>query len=791
MIKKFISSTTFALVAIAMSAAPISRQQAMSRAQASLAKQGIDINVASMQAMPLKAQGTHATATPAYYVFNSSNSFVIAAGDDRMPEVLGYSDNGTIDPNDMPEGLKELLECYAVQAAHLTGDDGAPVPNGSISRAPIAPLLTSKWNQSAPFNNLCPVYTGTTRAVTGCVATAMAQVMYYHKWPTSISQTIPAYTTKTKGIYMPALSASGFPSMSAMKDYYFWNDDDASATAVAKLMLYCGQSLEMNYNNSSGAATANIGSALYKYFRYGPTARYLSRENYTAEEWATIIYSELAAKRPVVYRGSAYSGGGHSFICDGIDANGLFHINWGWSGKSDGYFLLTNLNPDDQGAGSSVSDDGYIVGSSMIIGITPENKTISSLEQTPMYCTDMTPTSASVIRSSSSVSFPSVTLHFGVYSQIATTADLDYGLGLYSPDGARLATLYSSWFGSLPPNYGLTDDYNISIPASIPSGTFYIKPICRYHNNGDWMPCSGANINYWKASITSTKLTITAVGLYGTPSYKVNNVTYNGKMESGRTVEMVANLTNTGTTTYRDLYLLVDGKCTTLAQCPIEPGKTGNISMHFNAGEARSHTLKLCYDENGNQTLWQSSISIPQAAENYLTFNSLSVKNVKSGTSSINDDKLAFTIKVVNSGETNYNDLIIARIYRRAGSSSGSSVMDVVKNLSLSKGQSTTLSFEFPDLVKNEDYFVNLYYYSYGELTRTNLTGWYTILGGSNKKGDVDGNGTVDINDTNILINILLGKDTASKYSGRADVDGNGTIDITDANLLINILLGK
>lgn len=787
MIKKFISCTLFALVAVAVSAAPITRQQALNRAQSSLAKQGINITVADMQAMPLKAQGTHATVAPAYYVFNSSNSFVIAAGDDRMPEVLGYCDNGTIDPSDMPDGLKDLLECYEMEMARLAGDnDGMPKPNGSISRAPIAPMVKSKWDQGAPFNNLCPVYTGTTRAVTGCVATAMAQVMYYHKWPASISQTIPAYTTRTKGIYMPALSASGFPSMSAMKDYYFWNDNDASTTAVAKLMLYCGQSLEMNYNNSSGASTANIGSALYKYFRYGPTARYLSRENYTAEEWATIIYSELAAKRPVVYRGSAYSGGGHSFICDGIDANGLFHINWGWSGKSDGYFLLTNLNPDDHGAGSSVSDDGYIVGSSMIIGITPENKTISSLEQTPMYCTDMTPTSASVIRSSSSVSFPNVTLHFGVYSQIATTADLDYGLGLYSPDGARLATLYSSWFGSLQPNYGLVDDYNISIPASIPSGTFYIKPICRYHNNGDWMPCSGANINYWKANITSTKLTITAVGLYGTPSYKVNNVTYNGKMESGRTVEMVANLTNTGTTSYRDLYLLVDGKCTTLAQCAIEPGKTGNISMHISAATSGSHTLKLCYDEEGKNILWQSAVYFSAAPAATLTASSLTVKNATSG--KINDNKFAFSVKVTNNGSSTYNDYIVARIHRRVGEKNGSMVSQEIKDVLLASRGSQTLSFEFSNLVQNEDYFVLLYYYNNGQLTSAGGSSFYTIMKAPSITGDVDGNGVVDINDLNIILNVILGTANKSTYPA-ANVNGDGVVDITDANEVINIIL--
>ncbi|WP_407405849.1 C10 family peptidase [Sodaliphilus sp.] len=787
MIKKLISSTTFALVAVAMSAAPISRQQAMSRAQASLAKQGIDINVASMQAMPLKAHGTHATATPAYYVFNSSNSFVIAAGDDRMPEVLGYSDNGTIDPNDMPDGLKDLLECYEVEVAHLGSSDGMPLPNGSISRTPIAPLLTSKWDQGSPFNNLCPVYDGTNRAVTGCVATAMAQVMNYWKWPATISNPIPAYTTETKGISMPALSASGFPGFSNVKDYYFWNQSDASTTAVAKLMLYVGQSLEMNYNNSSGAATADIPTALYKYFRYANTGRYLRRENYTAEEWATLIYTELAARRPVVYRGSAYNGGGHSFVCDGMDANGLFHINWGWNGQSDGYFLLTNLNPSDQGAGSSVSNDGYIVGSAMVVGITPENKT-TSINDAPMYCTNFVNEKATYTRSSSGQSFSNVKVHCGMYSQYPSTADIDFGIGLYTTSGTLKQVVYSGWFSQLPSGYGSTNDWTFNIPSSIANGTYYLKPICRLHNTGNWVPCAGANVNYWQATITTTAFTFKSDGNSAEPSYRVNSVTY-GKRETNRPIEMVMNMTNNSSNYFRQLYMLVDNKCTTVAQCAIEPGQTGNITMHISAATTGSHSVKLCYDEGGQNVLWQSSVYITAAPAASIAASSFSVKNAVSG--KINDNKFAFTTKVTNNGSSTYDDYIVARIFRRTGTNTGSMVSQEIKNVSIASRGSQTLSFEFPDLVQNEDYFILMYYYSNGQLTNCGGTGFYTILGASYKKGDVNGDGTVDINDANILINILLGKDTASKYSGRADVDGNGTVDITDANILINTLLGK
>ena len=774
----------FLVMAVSASASPITRQQALSRAKSELTRQGININVESMQAISNKVQGSHTSGIEPYYIFNGSNAFVIASGDDRMPEVLGYSDNNAIDPNDIPDGLKDLLECYEVEVTNLGANDGMPVPNGSISRAPIAPLLKSKWNQNAPYNNLCPIYDGTNRAVTGCVATAMAQVMYYHKWPTSISYSIPAYTTKTKGIYMPALSASGFPSMSAMTDNYSWNASGTAATAVAKLMLYCGQSLEMNYNNSSGAATANIPVMLSTYFRYASTGRYLERKNYTAEEWASLIYTELAAKRPVVYRGSAYNGGGHSYIVDGIDTNGLFHINWGWGGKSDGYFLLTNLNPDDHGAGSSVSDDGYIVGSAMVVGITPENKTIG-FNDAFMYCTGFVNEKATYTRSSSGQSFSSVKVHCGMYSQYPSTADIDYGIGLYTTSGTLKQVVYSSWYSQLQTGYGSTYDWSFSIPSSIANGTYYLKPICRLHNTGSWVPCAGANVNYWQVTITSTALTLKSDGNGADPSYRVNSVTYNGKKETNRTIEMVMNLTNNSNNYFRQLYMLVDNKCTTVAQCAVEPGKTGDISMHISAATAGSHSLKLCYDEEGQNIMWQSSIYLNEAASAAISTSSYTVKNASSG--KINDNKFAFTVKVTNNNSTSYNDYIEARLYRRASLTAGNMISRAVKNVSIASHGSQTLSFEFPNLIQNEDYFVNIYYYSNGSATNCGGISWHTIMGGSYDKCDVNQDNVVDVEDVNIIINMILGIQTKTS---NADVNGDGVIDVEDVNMVINKILG-
>lgn len=149
------------------------------------------------------------------------------------------------------------------------------------------------------------------------------------------------------------------------------NYTDAQAAAVAKLLYHCGVACEMDYGPSSGA---NVTPAILStYFGYdSDLMQDLNRDVFTLAEWSQIMDKELTAKRPILYSGQS-SDGGHEFVCDGTDGNGLYHINWGWGGYQDGYFDVTILNPDKGGAGSGSAPDGYNQYCSMIIGITPDN----------------------------------------------------------------------------------------------------------------------------------------------------------------------------------------------------------------------------------------------------------------------------------------------------------------------------------------------------------------------------------------------------------------------------------
>lgn len=332
------------------------------------------------------------------YVFNIANNggFVIVSNDDVAIPILGYSDSGSIDPDNMPENMKAWLQGYADEIAWAKANNipkasatGASRRAGSHSTAAITPLLSTTWNQSYPYNAAVTPKTASNVA-TGCVATAMAQVMCYTEKKAGNSSTtttaqIPAYTTSRYGFSMPAIAAGSTLNWSDMiNNYSSGTPTDDQITAVANLMLYCGCSVEMDYGPSSGTQIYKVANALKSYFNYKSTTQYLCRSYYTYANWTDLIYNELKEGRAVVYGGQAVDNG-HCFVCDGYkyDEGDLFHINWGWGGNSDGYFVLSVLNPAQQGIGGSATNSAYNSGQEAVVGIQKPSGTGIVLPVTP------------------------------------------------------------------------------------------------------------------------------------------------------------------------------------------------------------------------------------------------------------------------------------------------------------------------------------------------------------------------------------------------------------------------
>lgn len=376
------------LLSVSAIAGPRSYQQAKAIAQRQAAMLGIEMDAevtTSAKAAPrMSVSSAVSPSATCYYVFanGEDKGFTIVSGDDRMPEVVGYSAQGTYDPDHLPANYVGFMKAYQETVEALLKGD-AQVSGGlaevrqwraeRANSAAVAPLLGGiKWNQGAPYNNMCPLYDGTNRSVTGCVATAMAQVMMYYQYPKELKTTIKAYNTQTYGIQIPEISSGATYDWDNMLPDYSKSDySSAQADAVAKLMYHCGAAVKMDYGPLSGA---NVTPAiLATYFGYdADLMQDLTRTVFTLQQWMTLIDNELKAKRPILYSGQA-SDEGHEFVCDGSDGKGLYHINWGWGGYQDGYFDLTILQPQKGGAGSGSAVDGYNRNCSMIIGIAPDN----------------------------------------------------------------------------------------------------------------------------------------------------------------------------------------------------------------------------------------------------------------------------------------------------------------------------------------------------------------------------------------------------------------------------------
>lgn len=249
----------------------------------------------------------------AYYVFNAEDGgFVIISGDDRTADILGYSETGVFDWGKAPSNVKWLLNFYKQFIDHLgtkpTQARPSDTPVSASNYKTIAPLVQTQWGQFAPYNNQCPELDGE-RCATGCVATAMAQIINYCKWPQEQTSTVAAYQTGTEKINMSQLSPTSF------------NWDNMQETDIARLMLYCGQSVQMDYGIVESGAM--VEDAPFKeVFGYSKSARIISRD-VMYSEWENILYDELSNSRPVLYKG-----GNHAWVIDGYK-DGLFHMNWG------------------------------------------------------------------------------------------------------------------------------------------------------------------------------------------------------------------------------------------------------------------------------------------------------------------------------------------------------------------------------------------------------------------------------------------------------------------------------
>ena len=318
--------------------------------------------------------------TDKIYVFNvgDGEGFVVVSGDSRTRSILGYGNGNGFDMESAPDNMKAWLRGYEAEIASLDGQEiavrTATEPEVEPYGEAIEPLLKTKWDQREPYYYLCPKATEDQYCLTGCVGTALAQVLYYWQAPKHWVARQPGYLSVENGysIYVPEQKAIQFRWEDMCYAYTAEGNTTADQdTAVAELMRYCGQALKMGYTPIASAAhEINMVGAL-KEFGFSEKTQCVRRSQYTTKEWESMVYDHLKRKIPVPYTGTS-DGGGHSFVCDGYAGNGMFHINWGWGGMADNYFLLSVLNPrNNEGSGASSTSSGYNIEQMMIINAEP------------------------------------------------------------------------------------------------------------------------------------------------------------------------------------------------------------------------------------------------------------------------------------------------------------------------------------------------------------------------------------------------------------------------------------
>ena len=284
---------------------------------------------------------------PNLYIFTADEGFVVMAADDCVRPILGYSLTDKFTVDDMPENLRWWLQGYNDEIQYTIDNqiekpsdiskEWQKLSNGKNDIGEVtvivAPLIQSNWHQDAPFNNLCP-----TNCVTGCVATAMAQVMRYHSYPEHGIGSHDYILNSTSGTLSADFGSTHYDWSNMKLDYsQGYNNDEA--LAVASLMYHCGVSVEMKYGPSSGSNIRRSSNSLSMYFNYNTT--YFEKKDFNDNDstWISMLKEDIDNRKPVLYGGNG-SSGGHAFVCDGYDSQNYFHFNWGWGSIGEAYYSI-------------------------------------------------------------------------------------------------------------------------------------------------------------------------------------------------------------------------------------------------------------------------------------------------------------------------------------------------------------------------------------------------------------------------------------------------------------------
>ena len=737
----------------------------------------------SSQTAPLARRLPQQGGAPLYYVLSLSpqGGFVVVAGDEQMGPVVGYSAEGVYDPASLPEALTEWLEAQAAQTARVRAGKGVAklhAPSGLPDS--VKPLIKTLWHQREPFNLACPAdpsYGET--CVTGCVATAMAQVIYHYRYPTQAKGT-GYYTVGGANKKTEDLAAYQF-NFDDMLLYYASDEKGATDTqrqAVAKLMRACGLAAKMDY----GAKGSNAITSCYNLIRnfgYDAACRDVARAQFSDAQWAEMLKTELAGGRPVIYSGrrltnaAGSSTSGHAFICDGYNADGLYHINWGW-GQYNGYFSLDNLNERDP---DTYSYEAYNYQQSAIIGIRPsadsQTNPVQNLMTIGFY------------------SYPTSAAQGGTMPLDVTIMTKDrafngkVGVGVFGSDEV----------GTSKPLYSVTEDFSLTsatdptyyvlrfnLPVNNSDGTFYLRPVYEGDGVADDTPIPLASTSlsypaYLVMRLSKGVATISRPGMQA--GLSVAGYSTVGRAYQGHDYTLSLRIKATNEESFRGQIRLVRNGtpvATTFTSIAASSEKEVCFRVTAPVGGSQDQLAVQCDRGDGQWVHVGSAMSSVYSPGNSTPQLSLSASADKTTYAAGETGRVTATLQNAQGtfeGELllwAYSDLGYQFLARR------------VVTLGASESRTFSIPFDVPPYEEGQ-------YYLYMADNNYNVDEYiYFNVGIATDSADLNGDGSVNVGDVTTLVNMILGK---TSLVPTADLNADGSVNVGDVTTLVNMILGK
>ena len=700
--KKVLLFVLIGCMGATVAAAPVSQDEALRKASA-FVRARHPHNGKQLKAVRRQPGLTVASedVDASYYIFNvgEAEGFVIVSGDDRTQPILGYTDRGHFDTQSIPESVKVWLDGYAHELRRLQAQDAVGTAAAAWHRPAIAPMLTTVWNQNEPYNNECPVLPNSVRGVTGCVPTAMSQLMYYHRWPAATIADIPSYTGRTDwgaGVLTFAGAAVGTAfDWDKMKDIYSAEDSDEEVLPVATLMRVCGAAVKVNYrdnaNGGSGAESEDAMTAFRDYFDYSRIITMAYREDYAYADWLDLIYGELQAGRPVIYGGRS-SGGGHFFIVDGCDGN-LFHVNWGWGGFCDGYFALSLANPgSNEGTGASGTLDGYGMQQTALIGI---KKNEGEAAPPAFLRTAIVGVGSAQISSS-------------YFNYSGEERSFEFGIGYAKGDGSyELVGSARQTEGTLPRHYGYS---SVTFTVSgLADGVYKLVPVSRVTGTQEWRSGSNAKRDYVTATVAGGQVTLS----YHEPVVQLTTTSFDcpGRHKIGRRQKVNVTISNSGDEFYGPVFFFVGqgGSFKRIAYTGItvEAGASQTVPFSFDPSVVGENVLVVATDQSMSQIIGQTTLNINPQGETgeHLSVTAFAYDNDNATLRVIRDFAGKLTVK--NAGSEDFDGEMFLRLLYNVEGLTGtySYLKDVYFDAVVPAGASAEVTFSVEGLTPGTFYW--------------------------------------------------------------------------------------